>query len=216
MHNQFEREELISFLNFKYLQANKELSSTSKRLFRLKRVIDLLNDQSLDDITVKELIGMSEETLFTGAYGRGQFIEEAETRFNKAKANKLPFSVIDIDLDRFKKVNDNYGYDVGDIVIKRTQDEIISILQAFDASSIIERRGGDEFTIVVNLNPKKASQLVTKILNSIVAVDYSDVADDLCVGATAGIAGITGSTKIYQDVLHDATIALYQNKKNNR
>ncbi len=216
MMNQYDRDTFIEFLLFKYRQVDNDLINTSKRLFRLKKVIGVLKDTSLNQVKLKELIGMSEKELDTGVYGRSEFIEEAETRFNKAVKEKLPFSVVEIDLDRFKRVNDDFGYDVGDVVIKRTQDEIISTLQSSDAKSILERRGGDEFTIVLNLNPRQASKLVTTILNNIVSIDYSDVAEDLKVGATAGIAGITKSAKIYQDVLHDATIALYQNKRNNR
>ena len=159
---------------------------------------------------------MSEKELNTGVYGRSKFIEVAEMKFNKAKQNNTPLCVMELDLDHFKIVNDTYGYDVGDVVIQRTQDEIVSVLQQSHLSTMLERRGGDEFTIVVESTPMEASVLASVILNSVVNIDYSDVAEDLKVSITAGIAGISEETKIYNDLVHDATRALYQQKRNSR
>ncbi len=113
----------------------------------------------------------------------------------------------------FHDLNKKYGYDIGDIVLRRTTDEIISVLNESKHNSLMERKGGDEFSVLVNVNPKDASQLATKILNRIVSVDYSDVADNLKVSITAGIAGLRKRTKSYSELMHDATIKLYEAKR---
>jgi diguanylate cyclase (GGDEF)-like protein len=214
MNQVYDKEELAAFMVFKQKQASNDLESTSKRLFKLNRVIERLKDKTFKTNTLKELIGMTEQELFTGMYGRSTFIEEAENKFNKANVQHTPFSVMVLDLDLFKKINDQYGYDVGDIVLQRTQDEIISVLQETNVPTMLERRGGDEFTIVLETSPLESSKIATTLLNRVVGVDYSDVAEDLKVRITAGIACMTKKTKIYQDVLHDATIELYKNKRN--
>lgn len=217
LNHNYSKKAFIDFLVFKKNQAHNDYENTSNRLFKLDKIISHMNDKSTSRLNIKELIGMSEKELFTGVYGRSKFIEEAENRFNKAKKENKPFCVMELDLDYFKNVNDQYGYEVGDIVIKRTQDEIVSHLQNTDYFTMIERRGGDEFTIVLESKIMEASKLATKILNAVVGIDYSDVADDkLRVSITAGIAKLTKGTKIYQDLVNDASIALYQNKRRNR
>jgi diguanylate cyclase (GGDEF)-like protein len=217
LNHNYSKKAFVDFLVFKKNQAHNDYENTSNRLFKLDKIINHMNDKSTSRLNIKELIGMSEKELFTGVYGRSKFIEEAENRFNKAKKENKPFCVMELDLDYFKNVNDQYGYEVGDIVIKRTQDEIVSHLQKTDYFTMIERRGGDEFTIVLETKIMEASKLATKILNAVVGIDYSDVADDkLRVSITAGIAKLTKGTKIYQDLVNDASIALYQNKRRNR
>ena len=213
---QFDKEKFIEFMQFKKQQATNDLHSTSNRLYKLDKLIDLIEGRESKEIKMKELIGMSEKQLFTGVYGRGKFIEEAELKFNRAKKNNTPLCVMELDLDHFKRVNDNYGYEVGDIVIQRTQDEIVSVLQKLSVPSLLERRGGDEFTIVLEEKPMKAAIIASTICDSVVSIDYSDVAEDLSVSITAGIAGISEKTEVYYELVHDATNALYQNKKNSR
>jgi diguanylate cyclase (GGDEF)-like protein len=119
-----------------------------------------------------------------------------------------------MDLDHFHQVNKNYGYEIGDLVLKRTQDEIVSVLQASKYETLMERKGGDEFTVLAHCSALQVSQLTTKILNRVVAIDYSDVAEDLKVSITAGMAALRKRTKSYADLLHQATIKLYEAKRN--
>jgi len=216
MNNQYKNESLIEFMFFKMKQSEKDLESTSKRLFKLDKIINILKNEQSTKIKFKELISMSEKALFTGDYGRGKFIEEAEKAFNKAKQENKPLSIIQMDLDHFHKLNQVFGYDVGDIVLQRTQDEIMSVLHENKYTSQMERKGGDEFSILVEVGPLKAAKLAIIILNRITSVDYSDVADNLKVSITAGIAGLTKRTKSYSDLMHNATIKLYEGKRNKR
>ena len=203
-------------MDLKISQAKKELDSTSKRLYKLDRIISVLKENSKTEINLKELIGLSEKELYTGEYGRGKFIEETKKAFEQAKIEKTPLSIIQMDLDYFHDLNVKFGHDIGDIVLQRTSDEIKSVLSENDFNSLMERKGGDEFSVLINLNPKDASKLATIILNRVVSVDYSDIAEDLKVSITAGIAGITRNTKSYTELMHDATIKLYEAKRRGR
>ncbi|MCK5387931.1 MAG: diguanylate cyclase [Candidatus Izimaplasma sp.] len=216
MNNNFEKESLIEFMALKISQSKKEIDSTSKRIYMLDKIISVLKGNNSKKINLKELIGMSEKELYTGEYGHGSFIEETKKAFEQAKLEKKPLSIIQMDLDYFHDLNVKYGHDIGDIVLQRTSDEIKSVLIESDFNSLMERKGGDEYSVLVNLNPKDASKLATKILNRIISVDYSDVSDDLKVSITAGIAGITKNTKSYTELMHDATIKLYEAKRKGR
>lgn len=159
---------------------------------------------------------MGEEKVFTGKYGRGQFIEESEKAFDMARLNKTHLSVIQLDLDMFHNLNQTYGYEIGDIVLERTQAELVAVLQESNHKFIIDRRGGDEFSITIETNTLFASKLASKLLNRVLDVDYSDVAEKLKVSITAGIAELTKKTESYSELVHDATIALYKAKKEKR
>lgn len=207
------KEQFIDFMMFKEKQALNDYENTSKRLFLLQKVITSLKTRELREMNMKELILLNQEDLSTGVYGQSKFREEGELLFAKAKDNRSPLCVMELDLNQFKKVNDNYGYEVGDIVLRRTQDSIISSLQKSKYHSIIERNGGDEFTVIVVANSMETSLLASNILNNVVSIDYSDIAKNLKVSATAGIACITKKTQYFQELLHDATSAMYHNKK---
>jgi len=216
INNQYENKSLIEFMTFKMKQSEKDLESTSKRLFKLDKIISILKNEQSSKIKFKELISMIEKELFTGNYGRGKFIEESEKAFNKAKQENTPLSIIQMDFDYFHKLNQTFGYDIGDIVLQRTQDEIMNVLHESKHTSLMERKGGDEFSIIVDASPLEASKLATMILNRTTSIDYSDIADNMKVSITAGIAGLRKRTNSYSDLMHDAIIKLYEAKRNRR
>ena len=208
------KEELIGSLSFKLEQASNELDNTSNRIYKLETVISIIDDKKLGKTNMKELIGMSEKELHTGKHGRGKFTEETVKMFNKARQENTNLSAIQMDLDRFHEVNKKHGYDVGDIVLRRTTDEIVNVLKEHQYTTMLQRKGGDEFSVIAETNTREAAMLATKILNRVVSIDYSDVADDLKVSISAGIAGLTKSTVSYSDLIHQATIKLYESKRN--
>ena len=213
--NSLDSETLIEFFNTKLDQSVKDKENAIKRQHKIKTIIDTLN-QNIGKIDYKELLGMSEKDLYTGKHDRGMFIEEAEKMFNQAKHNNTPLCVVELDLDHFEKINKTFGYEVGDIVLDRTQSEIISVLQEHNIKSIFERIGGDEFRIVILDTILNTSKFVSKLLNRVVEVDYSDVSEDLNVGITAGIANLRKGTETYQELASKASAQLYKDKINKR
>lgn len=159
---------------------------------------------------------MVKNEVYVGKYGRGQFVNESEKMFEEAKLNKSPLSVLQIDMDYFHSINQTYGYEVGDIVLERSQDAMLSVLYETKVKYLFEKKGGDEFGVTLESNGLEASSIASKMLNRVVEVDYSDVANDLKVNATAGIAVLNKKTKSYGELVQLATITLYENKRRNR
>ena len=83
--------------------------------------------------------------LLTGIYNRQKFLEEIETELDKLTRYNSAFALIMIDLDHFKNVNDNYGHDVGDKILKSICKVIDSKIRRTD---IFARWGGEEFMII--------------------------------------------------------------------
>ncbi|MGD9909761.1 MAG: diguanylate cyclase [Candidatus Izemoplasmatales bacterium] len=211
-----DKSKLIQFFSLKLRQATNEINLTSKRVFKLNKIISNITNSNIEQNNLEEVLIMLEKELDTGKYGQGKFIEETEKLFEKALSNHTPLSVIELDLDYFKAINDNYGHDAGDIVLQRTWDSIVSTLQTSKYISTFERRGGDEFTVVVEATPYQASKLATDILNNVIDCDFSDIHENLKMSMTAGIAGISKKRNTYQQLLQDATLAMYQNKRNRK
>lgn len=112
---------------------------------------------------------IAEETLtmlattdsLTGLRNRRYFMDQAESAINQAKRNGLPLSLILLDIDHFKNINDTYGHAAGDQALLFLADSLTSILRATDT---IGRIGGEEFCVLApNTNSTSAFHLAEKI-----------------------------------------------------
>lgn len=94
----------------------------------------------------KELYELATRDLLTGVYNRTFFIDEYEKKELEAKKNNLSFSIILFDLDYFKNINDEYGHQKGDLVLKTVAKVISNRLRKTD---VLSRWGGEEFCILL-------------------------------------------------------------------
>lgn len=101
----------------------------------------------------------------TGLYSRWYYEERFKEEFEKAIRYKMPISYIIGDIDSFKKVNDNYGHQTGDEVLKEISKIFLAITRKFD---IVARYGGEEFSIILpNTNVEGAQKVAEKIRTTI-------------------------------------------------
>jgi diguanylate cyclase (GGDEF)-like protein len=134
---------------------------------------------------------------------------------HKAIADRggIRFCVCFFDIDRFKRINDNMGHHVGDIVLKRFSSEIQSQLRASD---LFARFGGEEFVFVaVGVDLKGANIAANRIRKAIEALSFKDVAQNLTVTVSGGLAQFRCNEKI-ESVLSRADQALYLAKNRGR
>jgi diguanylate cyclase (GGDEF)-like protein len=97
----------------------------------------------------------------TGIANRRYFIELADAEINRAGRYKHPFTVVHIDLDNFKTVNDRFGHSVGDALLRLVVSTIRNNIRATD---IVARLGGDEFVILLpETGPEPAGIITDKI-----------------------------------------------------
>jgi len=124
-----------------------------------------------------------------------------------------------IDLDKFKKLNDTMGHDVGDMMLMQVAERTTSCVRECDT---VARLGGDEFIVMLtDLNEKlndaaaQAKQVGRKILDALGQVYYLNGHEHLS-SASIGIAVINEHSKKEDDLLKQADIAMYQAKKAGR
>lgn len=151
----------------------------------------------------------------TGLPNRNLFNEQSEYQRKLAKNNKNSLSMVFIDLDNFKHVNDQFGHDIGDKVIC----EVARLLrQNIRENDIVGRIGGDEFAIclygvkdLVFLKEKSGH-----LIDSISSIDQIE-GNDISIGASIG-AVITHypDTIVIHDMVHIADKLMYEVKKRSK
>jgi len=127
-----------------------------------------------NDITDKKIVEeLSITDQLTKLYNRLKLEEVFEAEIHRVQRYNIPFSVILLDIDHFKSVNDVYGHDVGDIVLK----DISKILKmSVRKTDIVGRWGGEEFLIIAsNTNAKNTMTLAEKIRENIEAYTFEHV-----------------------------------------
>lgn len=97
--------------------------------------------------TLKQLEKMAMLDYLTEIYNRRGFFKRVEEEFEKIKRTKGKASIIMCDIDKFKNINDTYGHDIGDIVLKHLTKLLQSAIRKYD---ILGRFGGEEFIILLS------------------------------------------------------------------
>lgn len=151
----------------------------------------------------------------TGLFNRRHFIELAERELARALRYQEPLSVLMIDIDHFKEVNDTWGHDSGDVVLQRIAHLIRDELREED---ILGRIGGEEFAVaLVNADKKHALEAAQRIrstvANTAVVIPNGQV---IKVTLSVGITELDEHDIRFKGLLHKADQALYQAKDSGR
>lgn len=137
-------------------------------------------------------------------------IDRVKQAIAQVKRNKTMFSLMFIDLDRFKLVNDSFGYKIGDEVLIALAERLRVITRAEDT---IARLSGDEFVLVSILLPRSEEiiKIVTKILGEISKV-FKIAERDISITASIGISIYPQNGKTPEELLCNADLAMYRAK----
>ncbi len=151
----------------------------------------------------------------TGLNNHRHFMEELTSEAQRAVHSDAPLSVMILDLDEFKRINDTYGHLVGDHVLLTTA-EIIK--RHLHSSDIIARYGGDEFCVALtNTTVSKAKTVATKIRKEIAENVFSaDGAKKFQITCSIGLTQFHKDMESTLEVLKLADQALYKAKKAGR
>ncbi len=182
---------------------------------------------SLTDITQqknieKELILVNEQLEFlanndplTGLLNTRTYHKICEKLINIAHRNDTFFSVLFVDLDYFKNINDTYGHDVGDIVLKAVSKCIMDVCRKSD---VIGRVGGEEFSIFLpETDNTRAINFAEKVRANIELLNPNIGEDrNISITASIGVASKMLHHKAITDIQRDADHAMYHAKKNGR
>ncbi len=131
-----------------------------------------------------------------------------------AIAQDRPFSLIAVDLDRFKAVNDVFGHAAGDEILRRVADMLCRCARECD---LVARIGGDEFVVVQHHNGSAddARVLAARVLSTF-AAEMNPALDPMAVGCSLGVANFPQDGLSAEVLRHNADVALYRAKQEGR
>jgi diguanylate cyclase (GGDEF)-like protein len=150
----------------------------------------------------------AERDPLTGLLNRAAFAAALNDRIDASRADVSVFALAFVDLDRFKSINDRYGHQVGDAVLKRVADRLTANARERD---VVARLGGDEFVVLL-VGGGDGSHAIARIAAALAAPHgLGDVT--LCVDASIGRAVYPADGTDAQSLLHAADLAMYRNKR---
>lgn len=164
--------------------------------------------------TLGRLRDMAIRDELTRAYNRRHLLQRAEEEFERANRHSTDLSVIMIDADHFKNVNDTYGHDVGDEVLRQLTRTAEKQLRRSD---LLARFGGEEFVVLApETDLDGAVDLAERIRRSIDALRIPVDEGELRFTVSLGVAQATASDQSVESTLKKADQALYQAKEQGR
>ena len=160
-----------------------------------------------------QLAHMAMTDHLTGLSTRAQFDRALEAELAHAMRTGEPFTVLCMDLDGFKEVNDGFGHAAGDEVLCEVSRRLAQQVRVGD---VLARFGGDEFGIVMRHGAKDSAQVLAKrIVKAVSAPITLSSGDVIGVGVSVGMAAYTDEVLSVKMLLAQADQALYQAKKQN-
>ena len=202
------REKSKQFINYYIEHQSKQEARRSKRIKGIKKNLDSVKKQLI------EADRSSRVDHLTQAFNRRSFDERIRHQSHLFHLDGLPISLLMMDIDFFKKVNDTYGHDVGDFVLK----ECVRVLhETFkNEGDFVARVGGEEFAVLLPSHAidhaiKRVDQLMTRIRKDVFIINETELRFTLSVG----IAQLSVSETVDQWIKR-ADAALYDSKHNGR
>lgn len=168
---------------------------------RLARANDMLQELA----TVDEL---------TGLYNRRHFLERLEGRVREAERTSRPLSTIMIDVDHFKRINDEFGHAAGDAVLRVVGSTLATNVRRYDLAA---RHGGDEFIVYLPNTDLDVARTVAERIRRAIAAGSCDVGGGHIASVTVslGVASIRGGED-RDSLIKRADEALYEAKVSGR
>lgn len=203
----YQRRELDLKLKRELNEKTASLETSNKELLKIKYDLQVAN---------LELKALSFTDALTSAYNRLYFDRQFLTEWQRARREQEPMSLILVDIDHFKELNDTYGHLAGDDGLKLITQLLRSGFQR--GNDIVCRYGGEEFVILLpNTLPQQAAIRAEKLREVIELTPIIYNEDAISITASFGVCGIVPQPEHEPlDLLHATDQALYWVKRNGR
>lgn len=173
---------------------------------------------TLDDITERrenelKIKNMAYHDQLTGLPNRARFYQQLDKAFARYQAHQIPFAIMLLDLDGFKPINDTYGHDAGDDILRCVASRLTQQAREEDLPA---RIGGDEFIVLLNncKDVQEAEYAATRFLDNLrQPIMLRNLQIKVSVGASIGLAHISTGAKSDEELIKQADIAMYQAKE---
>lgn len=182
-----------------------ELLVRVNNLITSKRLLDKVHDQR------RELNSLATTDKLTGCHNRHSLMNFSSKFISQAIHHRYPVSLMVIDLDHFKKINDTHGHAVGDIVLSQVGQLLNS---SFLEGDMAARFGGEEFVILLNhCDSKDVQKVAEKFRQQVESLKPNEIAISVSIGITCLEVGMNQDFEV---LFHVADQGVYKAKENGR
>ncbi len=210
--------EFQNTINHRWYQCRDQaIRWTDGRLVRLEIATDITDRKNVENelrIAKQHAEQLAEKDELTQLCNRRSFFRRGHRALEQSKRFGHPTSVIMMDIDKFKAINDNYGHAAGDKVLRALADLMRSLVREID---IVARMGGEEFALVLpETGLDDAAILAERLRSAIEKLEVSDGKRKIRQTASFGVATSKNSIGSIEALLRAADDALYVAKRMGR
>ena len=162
------------------------------------------------EAVIEEIVGLSFRDGLTGLFNHTYFFQQIDLEVRRAVRYGVAVSLMLIDIDDFKTVNDTYGHPHGDTILAAMGKTLLAVARDSD---ICCRYGGDEFSVILPLtNVDEAGEIAERIKTEMA----EHMPADQTVTLSIGVASFGKSIRTYRDLVEKADAALYEVKRSGK
>lgn len=192
-------------------QLNRDVGIVVASIDYLSNIKKIMDEPKIIEEEKSEFIAeTSTKDELTGLYLRDVFDVFLNKLIEENKRNNNNLSLLMIDIDDFKKVNDNYGHQKGDEVLSKVGDILNETIRKMD---FVARYGGEELCVIMpNTNKENASLTANRIRENISKVNF----DEFSITVSIGVSQLNENITFSKDLILYADKALYKAKNNGK
>lgn len=176
--------------------------------------VEVFHDVTEQKLREERLYQRATRDPLTGVFNRGHFNETASQEIERARRFAEPLSLVMLDIDHFKRINDSYGHEVGDTVIVALARAVGGELRKIDS---LGRLGGEEFGLLLpRANKEPAFEMAQRLRLRIAALRVPVADRELHFTVSMGLASLRATTRDLAELTRQADAALYKAKREGR
>ena len=177
-------------------------------------VTELKATQKELESRVRELDILAATDSLTGIGNRRHFLQRAGEELIRSRRYGMPMAFLMLDIDHFKAINDKYGHNTGDDVLRSMAS---TLQQAMRATDIVGRLGGEEFgVLLIQTDQDEARVIAERLLKALQSVCVLTKTGSICYTASIGLSALADGDDTIDAVMKRADIALYHAKATGR
>ncbi|MFW9804676.1 MAG: diguanylate cyclase [Candidatus Thorarchaeota archaeon] len=199
---------------FEFMQQSCAMGPLRDENNEIKHIFIYVQDVTEVAVYEQKLVEMNMRDGLTGIYNRRFMETKLQEEYLRHKRYSRDFSIIMFDIDHFKKVNDEFGHQCGDFILKSVSSRILSAIRNID---YLFRYGGEEFCCILpETNLDGAEVVAERFRQTIMVMENNFNGSFIKITVSLGVASLTNDTESPNALIQQADQALYRAKKGGR